>query len=171
MTIFLPSELEQLNELLFKACGVKLIDFKAEKESKEYCAHTFKLGNQVVLFRKAKVTPTKTGQFVTIWKRTSDGITAPFDVSDNFDFYIISTQTEKMSGAFIFPKEVLYANSILSGEKSKGKRGIRVYPSWDLTISKQAHKTQKWQTEYFLEIPESKKIDLIKARRLLNLLS
>ena len=38
----------------------------------------------------AKTTPTKKGQFVTIWKRHSDkGHIIPFDINDNIDFIVI----------------------------------------------------------------------------------
>ncbi len=43
---------------------------------------------------------------------------------------------------------------ILSDGKKPGKRGIRVYPSWDEVKSKQAQKTQEWQTRYFLELSQ-----------------
>lgn len=31
---------------------------------------------------------------------------------------------------------------------------IRVYPSWDKPVSKQAIKTQSWQLEYFIELSQ-----------------
>lgn len=37
------SELEQMNDLLFKVCGLELTDIQPEKESKEYSAMNFKL--------------------------------------------------------------------------------------------------------------------------------
>jgi SAM-dependent methyltransferase len=64
-------------------------------ESKEYGACTFELNGMIIQQRISKITPTKIGQFVTIWKRNMDGITEPFDNSDNFDFVInISTVEE-----------------------------------------------------------------------------
>ena len=48
------SELKQINELLFKVCGLELTDIEPEKESKEYSAMSFKLSGQNVKFRKAK---------------------------------------------------------------------------------------------------------------------
>jgi hypothetical protein len=44
-----------------------------ERESLEYAACSFKLNSMSVKFRVAKITPTKIGQFVTLWKRVSKG--------------------------------------------------------------------------------------------------
>lgn len=162
------SELERMNDMLFKVCGLELTDIQPEKESKEYSAMNFKLSGQNVKFRKAKITPTKTGQFVTLWKRNKDGITQPFDSSDDFDFYLILTQKETNSGLFIFPKAILIEYKVLSDKTNDGKRGIRVYPAWDLTTNKQAQKTQSWQTKYFLELSQNEKIDTNKAGKLFH---
>ena len=117
----------------------------------------------------AKITPTKTGQFVTIWKRNENGITEPHNLSDKFEFYIIATREETKFGVFIFNKTVLSENKILTNKKDEGKRGIRVYPTWSLTTNKQAQKTQNWQTKYFVEISNEEKIDINKVKKLLNL--
>ena len=163
------SELELIDNFVFKMCGLEVSNIKAEAESQEYCAHDFQLNGQNVKFRKAKITPTKIGQFVTIWKRNKKGITEPFDISDKFEFYIIMTRQNENLGLFIFPKTVLYENKILSDKTRDGKRGIRVYPTWDLTVNKQAQKTQLWQTKYFLDISPDNEIDLTKAKNLLSL--
>ncbi len=42
---------------------------EAEAESADYGAATFALDGAPVRFRVAKTTPTKVGQFVTLWKR------------------------------------------------------------------------------------------------------
>ena len=83
------SELELIDNFVFKMCGLEVSNIKAEAESQEYCAHDFQLDGQNVKFRKAKITPTKIGQFVTIWKRNKKGISESFDISDKFQFYII----------------------------------------------------------------------------------
>jgi hypothetical protein len=74
-------EIQLLEKLIFKPQGIKLSNVEKEPESLEYLAHTFQLNGQIVKFRKAKITPTKTGQFVTIWKRNAEGITAPFQMN------------------------------------------------------------------------------------------
>jgi hypothetical protein len=141
---------------------------KTELESQEYFAHNFKLGISNVKFRVAKITPTKTGQFVTIWKRNERGITEPFNISDEIDFCIIAARQGINLGFFIFPKKVLHENGILADKTKDGKRGIRVYPTWDLTTSKQAKKTQEWQAKYFIELTQGVKINLKRVGDLLS---
>jgi len=162
-------DLELIDKLVFKTCGLNLLNFKIELESQEYSACNFQLDRQNVKFRLAKITPTKIGQFVTIWNRNEKGITQPFDILDDFKFYIIAARQQNKFGLFIFTKSVLYDNKILSDKTRDGKRGIRVYPTWDLTTNKQAQKTQQWQTKYFLEVPQDKLIDLKKAKLLFNI--
>lgn len=165
----LYSELELIDNSVFKPLRLELKNVEIELENQEYFAHNFKLGEQNVKFRTAKITPTKTGQFVTIWKRNEKGITEPFNITDSFDFYIIAARKDNKFGLFIFPKLVLYENRILSDRTRDGKRGIRVYPTWDLTTNKQALKTQLWQTKYFLEIFQDNQIEFKRAKYLLNL--
>lgn len=163
------SQIEYLNQLLFQHLQIEVSDVEGEKESQDYFAHTLKLNQQNVKFRKAKITPKKTGQFVAIWKRNNEGVSEPFDIKDNFDFYIIATQKEENFGVFIFSKLILQQQGILSNQDKNGKRGIRIYPIWDKTINKQAQKTQKWQLNYFLDLSENTEIDFQKAKELLFL--
>lgn len=162
------SELGLIDELVFKPCGFELTNLEPQSDSRDYFAHTFQLNGQKVQFRTAKITPTKTGQFVTIWRRNERGITEPFDIADEFDWYIIATRQNENFGLFIFPKTILYENKILSDRIRDGKRGIRVYPTWDLATNKQAQKTQLWQTKYFLDIKKDKEFDLASAKNLFS---
>lgn len=143
---------------------LQLKNISREPESEEYCAHTFDLGNRRAIFRKAKITPKKVGQFVTLWKRTQNGITQPFAFSDTFDFVIVYVKFENRKGQFIFPKAVLLQHGIISGPSKEGKRGFRIYPFWDNATNGQAMKTQQWQRNYFLEITTD--TDLETAKRL-----
>lgn len=136
------------------------------RESAEYCAYSFKLNNSSIQFRAAKITPTKIGQFVTLWKRSEKGPILPYDSADLVDYVVINTSKEEHFGQFIFPKSVLRNQGVFSVNADGGKRAIRVYPSWDITLNKQAQKTQKWQLEYFLEIPKNGEIDISRAKRL-----
>lgn len=162
------SEIELINEFVFKVCGVILENLETESESKEYFAHSFELNKQKVKYRMAKITPTKIGQFVTIWKRNENGITEPHNVDDEFEFYLISVRQQEQFGVFIFNKTILSENKILTSKNGEGKRGIRVYPTWSVTENKQAQKTQKWQAKCFIEIGLENQIDINKAKKLLN---
>jgi hypothetical protein len=151
---------------IYNPCGLKCSQPIMEKESAEYGACTFQLDGFAIKFRVAKITPTKIGQFVTLWKRIGNGSTQPYDVSDAFDFFVVSTRRDDYFGQFIFPKSVLRDQSVLSVEGKGGKRGIRVYPPWDITLNRQAQKTQQWQVKYFLEIPKNSEIDRVRAQML-----
>ncbi len=155
-------------ESLFDKCKFALTEIEKEDESKEYEACNFKLDNLKVRFRSSKVTPTKVGQFVTIWKRNKQNIIEPFDHNDDFDFVIICSQDKSNFGLFVFSKSVLANKGIISVNNKQGKRGIRVYPSWDRVTSKQAEKTQIWQTKYFLQISDSNTLNLSLAKRLIG---
>ncbi len=151
-------------EVLYEPCGFNCTEPVLELESTEYGACDFKLDDFNIKYRVAKITPTKTGQFVTLWKRNKQGIIEPFDVNDKIDFFIISTRKDNHFGQFIFPKAVLYEKGVIADETKEGKRAIRVYPPWDDANSKQAQKTQQWQLKYFLEIPEDGAVDLLRAK-------
>ena len=151
------SEVNQTGLELFKKRIVDLFDFeivnlKLNSESKEYSACSFTLNGKSIQFRVSKITPTKIGQFVTIWKRNKEGITEPYDSSDQLDFIIIFSKSGENAGHFLFPIAVLIEKGIISHKNKQGKRGIRVYPPWDIATNKQAQKTQSWQTNYFVSI-------------------
>jgi hypothetical protein len=118
-------------------------------ESEEYGASSFAIDGRIVHFRVSKITPTKTGQFVTIWQRNGLGITEPYNATDNFDFIMIVSMAENHHGLFIFPKLVLVEKGIVTANGKMGKRGIRVYPPWDVPGSRQGEITQRWQNKYF----------------------
>ncbi len=127
------------------------LNYKINAESIEYKACSYTIDGLNIVERTAKITPTKKGQFVTCWKRNSDGITEPHKYSDNLDFFYIKVVSGEKSGLFKFPKEALIKNGILSTDKKDGKRGFRVYPIWDTPTNKQALKTQDWQLKYFFQ--------------------
>ncbi|MBB6004366.1 MepB family protein [Arcicella rosea] len=165
-TLTLPtlfySELKVVKELVYDKCGLDLTNLKQHSESAAYGACSFKLNGKEIQFRVSKITPTKTGQFVAIWKRNKDGITAPYNTTDDLDFIIITSKSGDNFGQFIFPKSVLAEHGILTNDGKEGKRGIRVYPPWDLATNKQAVKTQSWQLKYFLPINENNQYSVLK---------
>lgn len=147
MTIY--KELNEINTKFYSKCSFAISNFITDKESEAYNGCSFQLNELNIISRKAKITPKKVGQFVTFWKRNANGITEPFNESDNFDFYVINVCLGNQLGQFVFPKSVLIAKGIVSKAIKEGKRGFRVYPSWDIATNAQAMKTQKWQLDYF----------------------
>jgi len=162
------TDLQLAEKLLYNECGFQLQNLIWNSESANYGTCSFELNNKLIQYRVANITPTKIGQFVAIWKRNNEGITAPFDVSDSLDFLIISVRDSENFGQFVFPKSVLVSHGIISQNKKGGKRGIRVYAPWDKPTSKQAIQTQAWQVPFFVEIKENALIDLEKIKRILS---
>ena len=160
------SDLQAAKDSVYDPCHFTCSEPLMEAESVEYGACTFQLNNRSVLFRIAKITPTKVGLFVAIWKRIQSGSTQPYDVSDSVDFFIISVRKDNNFGQFIFPKSVLAKHDIISIEGQGGKRGIRVYPPWENNLNRQAQKTQEWQVQYFLNIPQNGVVDIDRAQML-----
>ncbi len=160
--------LQNVDETIFQPLGLKLLDAEEDLECREYSGCSFTVNGLNIKFRTAKITPAKTGQFVTIWKRNDQGETAPFDSDDPYNFYLISASKDNEKGIFIFPKEILVKKGILSHENKMGKRGIRVYPGWDHTESKQAKATQVWQMDYFIDLSDRSELHLQKVKRLFD---
>ena len=84
-----------------------VLEILKDKESQEYEAQIFKTNTNIIYYRKAKITPTKNGQFVTFWKRNTAGIIEPFHEDDSFDFLIIKVQKNNDFSVFVFPKIIL----------------------------------------------------------------
>lgn len=140
---------------IYKNCSLRISNFRLENESKEYDGCQFELNDLNVVCRKAKITPKKVGQFVTFWKRNKSGIIEPFQKNDTICFYVVNVKSKNLFGQFVFPKSILINRGIISTENKEGKRAFRVYPIWDIPVSKQAKTTQKWQLNYFYEINDS----------------
>ncbi|MEU2158157.1 MepB family protein [Streptomyces sp. NPDC019396] len=137
-----------------------------EPESAEYAACGFTLDGLSTRFRVARTTPTKVGQFVTVWQRSTEGPIRPFDAGDGVDLFVISSRDSGHFGQFVFPREVLCARGIVSRDGIGGKRGFRVYPPWVTTTSRQASSTQAWQVSHFLFLGEGGPVDMARAQAL-----
>lgn len=164
------SDLLVAKNLLYDPSGFTCSRPEPEAESAEYGAYAFTLDGLSVRFRAARTTPTKVGQFVTVWKRSPGGPIQPFDVQDPVDLYVISTRADgqgaDLFGQFVFPRDVLHERGILAGNGSGGKRAFRVYPPWTTTTNRQAARTQAWQLDHFLPLPEGEPIDSALAHAL-----
>ena len=160
--------LNQIENLFLKINGQKITNLTPEKECEAYLGYNFTQNTQNFKFRKAKVTPKKVGQFVTLWKRNSEKQTEPFNETDIFDFFIFVTEQDEKLGFFIFPKALLIEQHILTTKLKEGKRGFRLYPTWTTTANKQAEKTQAWQTNYFIDFANSEQNSIEKLKILLS---
>ena len=114
------------------SCKEKLTELKADPnhESKAYNACFFRIGKHKYLFREAKTTGTRPGQFLTLWKRPNKEI-EPFDKEDSIDFLVVATESIKGDkGFFVFPREVLLQKIFSDKEnKVKGKASFSSFSS------------------------------------------
>lgn len=152
--------------LLYDPLGLTCSQPTPEPESAEYGAHAFTLDGLDVRFRVAKTTPTKVGQFVTVWQRSEEGPIRPFDDADGVDLFVVSCRDGDRFGQFVFPRAALRRRGIVSHGGVGGKRAFRVYPPWVTTSSRQAGSTQVWQQAFFLHVPEGGGLDSERARKL-----
>lgn len=153
-------DLIEAQKLAYMPSGITSHSFSQERESEEYGAFDFEMKGHRIKFRVGKMTPTKTGQFVTLWKRIGKGPILPYDRADPVDLFVISVRKLGYFGQFVFPKSVLCEKGIVSEGGQGGKRAMRVYPPWDSVESRQAKSTQAWQLLYFFEIPSNTGIDV-----------
>lgn len=168
-SVTIHRDLLATKDLVYGPCRLECSQPLIEAQNAEYGAYVFNLNVLSIRFRVAKITPTKVGQFVTLWERIGDGPIQPYDISDPVDLFVISTRKGNNFGQFVFPKAVLCNQDIVSNKGKGGKRAIRVYPPWDKPTSRQAQKTQIWQLEYFLGIPVNTPIDCVRAQTLYSL--
>lgn len=163
-------DLDLIKNDIYDACRFNCSQITKEEESTEYGAHHFQLNDKYIRFRVAKITPTKAGQFVTIWKRVNNGPIQPYDATDPVDFFVISTRKGEQFGQFVFPKTVLIKHNVISNNHKGGKRAIRVYPPWENNLNQQAKKSQKWQIEYFLDMSIINNIDYNRIKMLYSII-
>ncbi|MEU8438165.1 MepB family protein [Streptomyces sp. NPDC029216] len=152
--------------LVYDRCGFACSQPVPEAESAEYAAYQFTLDGLAVRFRAAKTTPTKAGQFVTVWKRSPAGPIQPFDATDPVDLFVISTRDDHNFGQFVFPMDALRQYGVVSANGSGGKRAFRIYPPWVTPANRQASSTQAWQLDFFLHLHQDGPINLARAQEL-----
>ncbi len=160
------SDFFAIQKLVYEPQGWVCKNVQAELESQEYGACTFDMNNRYIMFRVGKITPTKVGQFVTLWKRIGKGPIMPYDVSDPFDLVVIAVRNKDKFGQFVFSKDILLAKGIISKDGRGGKRALRLYPAWDVADNPQAKRTQAWQLNYFFEIKPDSPVDNVMLDRL-----
>lgn len=152
--------------LVYDPCGFTCSRPVPEAEGAAYAAHEFTLDGLSLRFRAARTTPTKVGQFVTVWKRSPAGPIQPFDATDPVDLFVISTRDRDQFGQFVFPVDALRDHGVVSADGFGGKRAFRVYPPWVITTNGQATGAQAWQVDFFLDLHQDGPLDLARAREL-----
>ncbi|MFK8907860.1 MepB family protein [Streptomyces sp. YS-3] len=162
----LPGDLMAAKGLVYDPSGFVCTRPVPEPESAEYAAHEFTVDGLSVRFRVARTTPTKVGQFVTVWQRSAQGPIRPFDADDGVGLFVISSRDSGHFGQFVFPGDVLCERGVVSRAGVGGKRGFRVYPPWVTTTNRQARGTQAWQVEHFLPLDEDSPVDVSRAHTL-----
>lgn len=165
----LQEELSRFENLASKTFGHPCTNILLEQECEAYFGGSLQIGTLSIKFRKAKITPKKVGQFVTLWKRDFENKTIPYTANDPFDFYLILTEQADKLGFFLFPKKVLIEKQILSSHLKEGKRGFRLYPDWAITENVQATKTQIWQSIFFINVVHAEAKNIEKLKSIINL--
>lgn len=165
-----PKDLDIAIQDVYELSGIMVLNITIEAESAEYGACRFVIDGHNAVFRVAKTTPTKIGQFVTLWKRpTTSGIIAPLDISDGIDFVVVCVSDGATHwGQFIFDQKILVSKGIMSKNCKGGKRAIRIYPPWTKPVAKDAVKTQLWQLPYFVSCEPNGTVDSVVVRKLFN---
>ncbi|GAB2645146.1 MepB family protein [Prescottella soli] len=148
---------------LFAGLGVECSPAVSEPDNAEYGAAVSDLGQSTIRFRVGKLTPTKVGLFVSVWRRGAGGSTEPFPAEDDMDALVVVAREGDRFGAFVFPNEVLATRGVVSVCGAGGKRGFRVYPPWSATSSPQAKRSQGWQCDWFLDLSDGAAVDLQRA--------
>ena len=150
---------------VFDRFGFEYSARDVEVESAEYGACSFVPPGRSVRFRVAKTTPTKAGQFVTVWVRSDVGPIRPFDVADGVELFIVAVSDGHGEGQFVFPADELRMRGIVSAGGAGGRRAFRVYPPWLQGLNGQAARTQAWQSAFFLEM-RPRGVDAARAHAL-----
>ncbi|GAA3872815.1 MepB family protein [Leifsonia kafniensis] len=155
-----------MKALVYDPCGFVCTAASVGGDNAQYGSVNFRLDGRDIVSRVAKLTPTKNGLFVAVWKREADGATHPLDAADRWDLLTISVREGDRFGQFVFSREVLREHGVVSAQGDGGKRGFRVYPPWVDVASHQAAASQCWQVESFLEIDDGTAVDVARARAL-----
>jgi len=139
-----------------------LKNVKYETYNSEYESVCFQINDITFRSRLAKKTPNKKGYFVVFWTKDENNKNRPFTYEECPDKLIISIIDDHHKGLFSFPKSTLKAQKLLQSDHSKGKMAMRVYPTWETELNQTAKKSQKWQTDYFIDLSHETDHQLLK---------
>lgn len=153
----LPASFELIKNEFLTPLGKSVSEIAREYGDKgaEYGAVRFSLDGKPTLFRQAKHTPTKIGQFVTLWKRELPSRKiVPVDMADGIDRVLVFSDENDRFGLFVFSAAVLAQKAIFSRNLSGGKLAFRVYAPWTEPVADQARSTKTWQCNEFVELTD-----------------
>lgn len=149
----MPNSFRLLQEQFLTPLGKTATNIEREEESAEYGAVRFTMDGQICLYRQAKHTPKKIGQFVTLWKRLKPSSEiVPFDCEDGIGRVIIFADEHPRFGVFVFQRQQLVTKDIFSKQSEGGRRAFRVYPPWTIPVTVQAKRSKLWQCAHFVEL-------------------
>jgi len=120
-----------------------------EPENAGYGASMANIDGQRWRVRTARVTPTKAGAFVSVWRRSAGGGTEPFPASEGVHGLLVFVLDQDRRGLFRFTSAHLRDLGVASADGCSGKRGFRVYPEWSEGLNAQARRTQRAQAAAF----------------------
>lgn len=120
-----------------------------EEQNSDYESGTVALGAKIWRIRTARITPKKPGAFVAVWCRDEWGETRPFDSSESLAGLLILVREGPHFGVFRFSADTLEHMGVTRSKRYPGKRGFRVYPSWNTHLNRHAQKAQRDQASAF----------------------
>ncbi|WP_284985358.1 MepB family protein [Arthrobacter sp. fls2-241-R2A-172] len=126
---------------------------KAEEQNGDYESGVVLFGKEWWRIRTARITPTKPGAFVAVWKRDGGGSTRPFMADELMSGLMVFVEERGRFGVFRFSPSHLISLGYVTSEFHPGKRGFRVYPAWCSDLNPQASRTQRAQADAFVELP------------------
>ena len=122
------SALLEVRARVWEPAGLACADIVAQPESAAYCGLIVTLVGRRAVFRSAKATPIKAGQFATVWQRSDEGPILPFDTDDGVELFVVQAGFGAGLGHFVFPTSALVRHGVVSVDWNGGKRAMRVYP-------------------------------------------
>ena len=132
--------------------GIEPLQILPEEQGSDYESGHVLLDSGKWRIRSARVTPTKPGAFVAIWRRSPSGSTEPFDSSDECEGLMVFVSEAERFGVFTFTREHLVDLGVFQSARAPGKRGFRVYPSWCTHLNTQAVRTQRAHASAFADL-------------------
>lgn len=150
------SSVERLARWALDPAGIEY-RLTPEPDNAAYSAAILTVGDVRLRVREARVTPTKPGAFVSVWRRSPHGGAEPFPAADAVAGLLVLVADSPLAGVFHFTPEHLAALGVTSTPTTPGKRGFRVYPPWCDGLNPQASRTQRAQAAAFINLTDGER--------------